>query len=111
MSEWSRCKSEFMKVCSAVNFRLKTMAAHDEFALKQNNPCFIGLGSVGASQPLHFDSCFGRGAAPMAEIWKSTLFALIELPEPNFSSRSTHQRHPSPAPGGLWPSGMLIKPI
>ena len=31
------------------------MAAHDEFALKQNNPCFIGLGSVGASQPLHFD--------------------------------------------------------
>ena len=55
--------------------------------------------------------CFGRGAAPMAEIWKSTLFALIELPEPNFSSRSTHQRHPSPALGGLWPSGMLIKPI
>ena len=31
------------------------MAAHDEFALKQNNPCFIGLGSVGASQPSHFD--------------------------------------------------------
>ena len=33
------------------------MAAHDEFALKQNNPCFIGLGSVGASQSLHFDRC------------------------------------------------------
>ena len=32
------------------------MAAHDEFALKQNNPCFIGLGSVGASQPSHFDT-------------------------------------------------------
>ena len=45
-----------MKVGSAVNFRIETVAAHDEFALKQNNPCVIGLGSVGASQPLHFDT-------------------------------------------------------
>ena len=44
-----------MKVCSAVNFRLETMAAHDEFANEQSNPCFIGLGSAGASQPSHFD--------------------------------------------------------
>ena len=33
------------------------MAAHDEFANKQNNPCFIGLGSVGAAEPSLFDTC------------------------------------------------------
>ena len=54
--EWSKCKSQFMKVWWAVYFRLETMAAHDELANKQNNPCFIGLGSVGASQPSHFDT-------------------------------------------------------
>ena len=45
-----------MKIGSAVNFRIETMAAHDEFALKQSNPTFIGLGSVGASQPQLFDT-------------------------------------------------------
>ena len=44
-----------MKIGSAVNFRIETMAAHDEFAIKQNNPTFVGLGSVGASQSSHFD--------------------------------------------------------
>ena len=44
-----------MKVCLAVNFRIETMAVHDEFANKRNNTCFIGLGSVGASEPLHSD--------------------------------------------------------
>ena len=39
------------------------MAAHDEFANKQNNPCFIGLGSVGASQPSHFD--IGHNVSPL----------------------------------------------
>ena len=32
------------------------MAAPDEFAIKQNNPTFVGLGSVGALQPSHFDN-------------------------------------------------------
>ena len=31
------------------------MAAHHECANKQSNPCFIGLGSVGASLPSPFD--------------------------------------------------------
>ena len=53
-----------MKVGSAVNFRLKTMAAHDEFALKQSNPTFIGLGSVGASQPQLFDMVRHQSSRP-----------------------------------------------
>ena len=53
-----------MKVGSAVNFRLQTMAALDEFALKQSNPCCIVLGSVGASQPQHLDTCNTFPAAP-----------------------------------------------
>jgi hypothetical protein len=54
-----------MKIGSAVNFRIETMAAPDEFAYKQNNPCFIGLGSVGASQPLHFDMVRHPGTEPV----------------------------------------------
>ena len=54
-----------MKIGSAVNFRIEMMAAHDEFANKQNNPCFIGLGSVGASEPLHFDTIGASSAAAL----------------------------------------------
>ena len=44
------------------------MAAHGEFAIKQTNPTFVGMGSVGASQPSHFDTqCTqNRTAAPQS---------------------------------------------
>ena len=91
------------------------MAAHNEFANEQNNPCLIGLGLVGASQPLHFDMVRHLLSRPSRAPHKSpvpllhSFFAAVavlmtttaraaELEKMN----QEHNDDPADDPGGGW---------
>jgi hypothetical protein len=87
-------------------------AQHGQRTGPQGTPrCHRVLGKAHLTSQTPKGPLFRPRCSPDGRNMKIHTFRSNRAPRTHFSSRSTHQRPPSPDPGGLWPSGMLINPI
>ena len=87
-------------------------AQHGQRTGPQGTPrCHRVLGKAHWTSQTPKGPLFRPRCSPDGRNMKIHTFRSNRAPRTHFSSRSTHQRHPSPDPGAPGPSWMLTKPI